>query len=458
MLPRMISQSRYQELLRQVFLGPLIIIFSCAISYLVINANLIQVLGILSVALVLFLTFLMPEKALIVLLVIKPFIDLTWRAYFTSWGGVRINSLRIVGFYAFIISGWLYFRYRGKGAVFNEKIILLFILVNFFSFLNALIIWPGSFMNHADNFLRVADAYLIYCVIHNLLESKDKRLRIIVSIWMSTLAVGIISIFVFLSGRYEIDITQGVTRFAGLYNDPGTPSYMAILSLAFGTLYLEIKKGRYGHKISYRILYLITIIVTGALLIITLTKSAILMLLVFLILWFGIYKRKLLMVICSIVIAGSFLYSNSEAFRMRIEKEVKFVRDKDFSLAAARPLGTGRIAHWESTIQIFMHDYSLFQQFFGTYHNFAAHNQYIAYLMQVGYVGLLIFIIMLTRFFLRLKSIYKKQRRPEIFMALTLFAIICIYALSGHPFDYTTILWYLMISLSVVNIKSSLLL
>ncbi|MEZ5067269.1 MAG: hypothetical protein R2847_01720, partial [Bacteroidia bacterium] len=39
-----------------------------------------------------------------------------------------------------------------------------------------------------------------------------------------------------------------------------------------------------------------------------------------------------------------------------------------------------------------------------------------------------------------------------IFAALTLLLMYATYAFTGHPFDYTTLLWYLMILLSMVNV------
>lgn len=38
-------------------------------------------------------------------------------------------------------------------------------------------------------------------------------------------------------------------------------------------------------------------------------------------------------------------------------------------------------------------------------------------------------------------------------MVLTVLSVFTIYAITGHPFYYTRILWYLMILLSVVNVS-----
>ncbi|HCI58087.1 MAG TPA: hypothetical protein DFH96_04845, partial [Bacteroidetes bacterium] len=91
-------------------------------------------------------------------------------------------------------------------------------------------------------------------------------------------------------------------------------------------------------------------------------------------------------------------------------------------------------------------------QLFGTSKHWMAHNQYIAYLMQVGIVGLTIFLIFLIRFIVKLFTIYHKTHNPSVFAAYTLLIMYVFYTFTGHPFDYTTLLWYLMILLSMINV------
>lgn len=81
-----------------------------------------------------------------------------------------------------------------------------------------------------------------------------------------------------------------------------------------------------------------------------------------------------------------------------------------------------------------------------------AHNQYLAYLLQVGAIGLIVFLAIIIRFIVRLSTIYHRTGNPSIFAALTLLLMYATYAFTGHPFDYTTLLWYLMILLSMVNV------
>jgi len=392
---------------------------------------------------------------IVVLFAIKPFIDLTWNIPLFSIGGATLNPLRITGFCVFIIAGSLYFFQNDNKRIFNERIIWLFIGLNLFTSIIAIFFYNRPVMNAMDNLLRLFDAYFIYFIGHRYIENDKDKLRIISIIWITTLLVSVLSIIQYYMGTYMIDTSQGVERFAGLYNDPGIPSYNAVISMVFGALYIEIlRKQKRPVPLIVHIAFALTVLVAAFMLKITMTKSAVLMFVVFLMMWIGLYKRKSYVIIPLIIIGGYYIYTTSEPVQKRMTAEIEFVKEGTFSMEYARPMGSGRVGAWEEVLTYYSQDFEPFQKLFGNARSFGAHNQYIAYLMQVGVVGLTVFLTILFRFYRQLIYLYRKYTQPEIYMSIVLLTIFTVYGLTGHPFYYTTLLWYLMILLSLINVHT----
>lgn len=441
----------------QIFFG---LFLGLCIAYLSKDMNWLLMLGVSGIVVLLIIASRNLKHFILVLLAIKPFVDLTWQVKFFSIGGIAMNPLRITGILVLVVVGYLYFVERDRRRLFNERIIWIFLGLNIFSSVIALISLNRSFISCADILVRTFDAYLIYFVFHRFMNNDTSVQRVIAIIWISTLLVSMVSVLVYATGSYNIDISQGVERFAGLYNDPGGPAFNVIISLMFGTLYVEIyKKQNISLSFLIKMFLLLTIIATLVILIITVTKSAFVMCFAFLIMWLGLYKRKLLIVIPMIALSIYFMYSHDERLQMRAGAEREFVEEGinkgEFTIEAARPIGEGRVAHWERLLMYYDKDYNVLEKLFGTSRTFAAHNQYIAFLMQVGLIGLTVFVMILFRFYKELIQLYSKYKKPEVYMAITHLTVFVIYGLTGHPFYYTTLLWYLMILLSLLNMDRS---
>jgi len=392
----------------------------------------------------------------IVLLATKPFVDLTWNFRLFVVGGVAINFLVIVGLCVFIITGYFYFFQNDNKRIFNKRIIWLFLGLNLFASCIAILFYNRPITDIVDGLVKLFAAYFIYFIGHRFMGNDRDRLRIIGIIWITTMLISVLSVIQYSQGTYNIDISQGVERFSGFYNDPGTPSYNAIISLVFGTLYVEmLRKQKRMVTLIVRIALILTIFVAATTLKITVTKSALLMLIVFLAMWFGLYKRKVYIVFPLIILGSFYIYIKSETIQLRVAPELEFLTAEELSMDQARHIGEGRIAVWERLLIYYSQDYDLFQKLFGSKRSFGAHNQYIAYLMEVGLMGLTFFLIILLRFYRRLIFLFRKYGQPDTYMAIVLLTQFAIVGLAGHPFYYTTLLWYLMILLSVVNVDFS---
>ena len=133
----------------------------------------------------------------------------------------------------------------------------------------------------------------------------------------------------------------------------------------------------------------------------------------------------------------------------RFTNEIVVFVDGDYSQHAIRSLGTGRMTTWINTLN-FYSEQSIFHQLIGMGRDFGAHNQYIAYLMLFGFLGLSNFLLIIVILFFRSLYRYQSMPFPEHVGAFALLIVFLANSFIGHPFLWSTALWHLMILLSVV--------
>jgi len=387
----------------------------------------------------------------LMLLAVKPFVDVFgWDVALFRVAGVDVNVTRLVGVLVFVVTLAILAQRRPPRAAGTFWILLFFLsqlVTQFFAFAERAL--PLSTM--ANSLLRFADAFLIYWLFSSYWTNPARVLSAVRVIWLSTLGVSLVSLGTWYTGSYHVNVTGEVTRFAGLYNDAGGPSYNAVFCFAFAMGFLALRK-QHRVALSGMDLYLIlaTCIVTPALLVLTITKSAIGMAAIFVIMWFGIYRRKVFLIAPVLVSLVSLWYFESESVRARVAPEMAVVVEHDYSEHALDSLGTGRFAVWKH-LATYYSELPFLRQLFGTGHNFSAHNQYLAYLLQVGLFGLATFLAMLVVLLRHLFRAYRQTRGSIVFLAITLLCMFTAYGATGHPFDYTTLYWYVLIAMSTMN-------
>lgn len=405
----------------------------------------LTILAIISLIILLVTAIFRFKYFFFVLLIIKPFIDITVNSVIIG----DFNALEISGALVFGVALIKYIQLNDKTRLFNHSVIWLFLSIHLLSFALALNNSDQTWLNGAKYFLRLFNSYFIYFLAAtDLMRNHENRTRVYFTLWYTIFAAGIITIVIYFSGLSNSDTTRGLVRYNGLYNDPGTPSYLAVICILISSLCMDIL----GKKllVIYRLLYYITWASSLFILYITLTKSALLMFVVFLFLWFGMHKRQFYLIIPTIIIAAYLSFTMISGVSTRFETEVNFIEQGDSE--TAKSIGTGRVNRWENLLDQFQTEFDAPTKLIGTSKNFAAHNQYIAYLMQIGIIGLFVFLLFIFRFLTRLYRIYSITHNPQVFAAFALLIMYLVYAFTGHPFDYTTLLWYLMILLSIINV------
>lgn len=385
------------------------------------------------------------KNFLYVMLLVKPFIDITVNVTLIG----SLNGLELSGMLIFIAILIKYINLSNQMPIKNHSLIWFFIFMQMLSFILAYSVGSQVLINGGKFFLKLLNGYFIYFIAANeLMDTSEKRILNYRNIWVTTFIMGLITIIVYETGLSNSDITRGLTRYNGLYNDPGTPSYLAVLCITFGNLYHEVVKPKMTRTLN--IIYILSWPLTFYVLFLTLTKSALIMFFVYLIMWYGLHKGKMLLVLPFLVLSIIIGFTYSTGLNTRFATEINYV-ESGGDAEAAKSVGTGRVNRWGNLLEGFS-EADLPTKFLGTSKPLNAHNQYIAYLMQAGILGLSLFLIMLFRFTTKLYYLYQKTNNPEIFTALVILSMYIVYGFTGHPFYYTTLLWYLMIMLSIINV------
>ncbi len=389
----------------------------------------------------------------LILFAAKPFIDLTVRIKIINFSGESLTFLSLTGVMTFVAVVLLNLLKKSKERIAGKGVVILFILIQFFVSVFSIMGDRRGLINALEVFIRISTPYFFYFIFHRFLDDEIFKYKFIKTIWLSNFFTSLISIFVYFGGRGYIDISQGVNRFAGYHGDAATLSLSVFTAFSFAILFREMYSSKM--TIFYIFCFWLTIVSYIFLTWITLTKATLLISVTFIILWFGFYKRKKKLVFFLLLIMLPLLFS-TEVVQKRFRKEISIFEDfseKDLSISDLRGMGSGRFGRWVDGISIYLSEYDELEQLFGTNLFFKIHNQYIATLLQVGLLGLIVFLLTLWKFYRALLRKHFFYRNPFNFMGIVFLTSLVLYGVGYISFSFTTIMWITMILVSNVNMK-----
>jgi hypothetical protein len=388
-----------------------------------------------------------------VIMSLKPLIDLTWDVVYFTVFGINVNSLRIIAVLMFFVWGYFLFTRLKQRDAQNLLLLKLFSIYLFFSIAITTLIQGNTkfLLNNFIDLLKIFDGFLLYAIAASLFSDAQKRLRIISVIWLSNLFVMVINTVIYFLGNYKIDVSQGIERFNSLYNDPGCPALVALVGLIFSILYVNLEK----RKLPMILLgaYIFTHILALWTLYITITRVVIMAFAILYVIWYGYHKRKLWFVIPILLYTVHFLYTTQEPIHRRFETEVNYFFMRDSKIGVTQ-LGGGRVFSWSELIDIFNNDYNFYEKIFGR-RSYGAHNEYMAFLMQFGIIGLTFYILLILLFFKSVFYFYNKIPKGDYLnRTLGILSIVILFiwvtsAISGSFIIYTTFLWSLFTILAL---------
>ncbi len=158
------------------------------------------------------------ENFLMVVLIVKPFIDMTVNAKIVA----GLSALELSGVLIFLVLLIKFLRSGYKKSNFNIIPIILFLIVHILTFLIAVLVGDLSAKNAIEWIVKFVTGYLFYFVaVFTLLKSAELRKKTYFTVWVTLTIAGLLTSIIYLTGISNFDITRGLMRYNGLYNDPG---------------------------------------------------------------------------------------------------------------------------------------------------------------------------------------------------------------------------------------------
>lgn len=398
-------------------------------------------------------------KALLVLFVIKPAIDLTWNLPVVTVAGRPFSLLHIVGVFVFLYFGRYLFVFSRASATYSW-LFKLFIALNLVSIFSTLFVETVPPIKIIDLLLRILDSYIIYNVAYFAAQNytKDDSRNIVLAVSIGTFIALLLNFIVIKTGYGAVRLSSNMTyRQQGLYHDPGTLSNIAMYNIIFTSYFLHLRKSK---NIAWYVYSALTVLMSLYLIYLGVSRSVFLLLAVYGIIYIGIFKKGAgkaipVMFIGAALVIGSVAGLNYDIFAQRFSSEIQVFdtseqietkKDKDIDLGRFERLGSNRgqiIAYALDEIS----KRPLSQLLIGNFNSSSSHSDYIDVLARNGIIGILVYVALLFLIWKRtLGSVMARDREqlwPLRVMAFTMITLYILYSFPFRPLGYTTMSWYM---------------
>ena len=383
---------------------------------------------------------------MVFLFAVKPFVDLLQMVTLFDIGGIEVNPSRLFG--ALYVMFAMFACLVSKARIPLLGLIMLFLGCNLLSSLVGAGEGVVSIAYILNKLLRVAACYFTYLAFARLCLRRVQLVHFAVVSWISILTANCVTLVSWQTGVHHVSISANVERLAGFYNDAGVVSVNALMALIFAAFYYELeRRERWAVRPQIRFLVGATTVLSVILLMQSMTKSVLIATVVFSLAWWGVYRRKHLIVIPALVIAPIIMFSESDRMRDRFYNEARVLVDGDYSQAAMGRIASGRVGLWAELLREYR-ELPLNKQLMGTGYAYGAHNQYLAYLLQLGIVGLTVFLLLTASMIYLVYQRLKYYGEPELFLAIVLMLVFLTLSMTLVPF-YNSGCWYAMACLGI---------
>jgi len=362
------------------FVSGLLIIFLFSI---LLGLNLIQGLFLFVLSLLGLLMFFRPLWALIILLVIRPAIDLWGTISLIDINTISLNYNSLTGLLVFV-TGIAYLSKERKRlpAIPSIYFIASFILLAFVS-----LIWSPSFIDGLREFIRIAGIFIIFALSFLIISNKSHFKILLKAFTVSSLIPLMVAITQYLTGKGEVIFGEFFKRLYGSFFYPNSLAFFLVFIIAI--LLFQFSQSR---KIEANALYGLFALVSFLVLLGTYTRGAWLGgVLVFLA--FGLVKFKKILLGGIILIALMCLF-------------VPIIQERVGDVLSLEPFSSliWRIKLWQGMVDFFVqkpifgHGLNSFQFLSQDLQGLSAlpapeaHNDYLKLLVEMGIVGLILYL------------------------------------------------------------------
>jgi len=362
------------------FVSGLLIVFLFSI---LLGLNLIQGLFLFVLSLLGLLMFFRPLWALIVLLIIRPAIDLWGTAPLIDINIISLNYNSLIGLLVFVAGIAYLLKERKKlPAIPSIYIIASFILLAFVS-----LIWSPSIIDGLREFIRIAGIFIVFALSFLIISNKSHFKILLKAFIVSSLIPLVVAIIQYFDGTGEVIFGEFFKRLYGSFFYPNSLAFFLVFIIAI-LLFLFSQSRKTEIKFLYGLFFLILFLVLLG----TYTRGAWLGgVLVFLA--FGLVKFRKVLLGGIILIALMCLF-------------VPIIQERVGDIISLEPFSSlfWRIKLWQGMVDFFMqkpilgHGLNSFQVLSQDLQGLSilpapeAHNDYLKLLIELGIVGFTLYL------------------------------------------------------------------
>lgn len=357
---------------------------------------------------------------LLVAFAVKPTLDCFWDVKFFEVFGFSLNSGKIlaaiiIGLFAHYIFS---FGLKKAGTAKFAKLLGLFLVLNLISLAWGFLInddphrisiaSPLTLPAIADSLFRLSFFLAAYFAARFLIRTPRDIRRLCVAFALSGVLPIAIALVQLTAAAVGVEVmnfssSQGVSRIAGLYHDSNSLAFVSFVSLVFSVSLVSMDFGGVV-KVAFKALAAASLVI----IFFTYSRTALVASAIFLVLWYSMYNRPLVILGAFTIVLITFLLSSDIV--QRFSREIRFLSNLDmiFSdpvelmLVHGTDMGSGRVWLWVDALKHFFR-FDGWSQWIGLGMNFDPHNSFIAVLLRNGVLGLSVFAALVFQF---MKSVF----------------------------------------------------
>jgi O-antigen ligase len=333
--------------------------------------------------------------------------------------------------------------------------LICFVLV---SYSIKLIFYEVEFIGIAKSIVKILTGFIVFILFPKIFKNEDDVKKLLNAFLISTIfpAMQIFGQYIFGRGFLGLKtniISEDVQLYTGVYGNHGVFGIISWMGpLCIITMMAFLKKTD-RRKSIFGLLFVLYLAIG----IMTLSRTIVILMLVVTMGMFAILlKRKnygLILVFASLIsiyILYTPMFKQSyQGLLARSAGEIEVLRgnrELRYSLH-------GRINRWDNVVNIFLADYSLEQQLFGTDLQIGPHGDYITWLVHFGWIGIALYLLLI------IKLIYKtwkyRRKTKDSFLkhygttALTGLIVWVIMAITTNPSFMPDFSYFVMGNVSI---------
>jgi len=411
----------------------------------------ITAIGLLIIIILIPLFFMFPYYSLLLLIIIRNATDTYTEGTFINFFNVlNLNFSSILGILIIFWAGYIFL----KEKINLKKIPLILPWILFLVFALFSFSYSVSKMDSLKMFLKLIDFYLIYVIsYYYFTKYKTKKHYFIKTVFLAYLLPCVLGIYQIIAEAGFIGPEQ-LNRIKGTYSHPNIFSFnLLLLFIIFIINYLHINNTEKKKK------SLFFLVIIGVLILYTLTRSAWIGLIILIVSLIFIYKRKYIVKYLLLIISLFFIFiiiTNYTSLKYFDWTDITFIK-RGLTSNTFVSSWEWRLNTWsemstyvyQSPIIGFGLDTYRFlreKQVYSIYEDpYYAHNDYLKFLIELGIIGLLLYLNLIFQVLRKIFIKYIKSKNKKYLVSFIGISIIFLIASVDNVLMSTSLQWVLWI-------------